>query len=149
MLPCRLQRLVLPLPLALVSAVLEPDLHLVGGEFEAGRQVLSLRGGQVSLQLEATLELEDLRLGEEHAGPPPVPLLLRRPITVSLPALRGLLPGHQTAALALMLLQLVGLQLGSLQAGVPVHVRGDAGVPAVLLSAHRQRAQVRQARMLI
>lgn len=98
-LPRRLQRFVLPLPLALVAAVLEPDLHLVRGEFEGGRQVLPLRGGQVALLLEAPLQLEDLRLGEEHPGSPPAPLLLHRPFRVDLPALRCLLPGHQTTAL--------------------------------------------------
>lgn len=95
----RLQGLVLPLPLALVAAVLEPDLHLVGGELEGGGQVLALGGGQVALLLEAPLQLEDLRLREEHPGSPPAPLLLRRPIRVGLAALRCVLPGHQTAAL--------------------------------------------------
>ena len=98
-LPRRLQGLVLPLPFALVAAVLEPDLHLVRGEFEGGRQVLALRGGQVALLLEAPLQLEDLRLGEEHPGPPPAPLLLHRPLRVALPAFHRLLPGHVPAAL--------------------------------------------------
>jgi len=79
-----LQALVLPLPLALVAAVLEPDLHLRGGELEAGGEVLPLRGGQVALLLEAPLQLEHLRLGEEDAGLPPAPLLLRRPLRVPL-----------------------------------------------------------------
>ena len=74
----QLQGLVLPLPLALVAAVLEPDLHLRGGEFEAGGQVLSLRGRQVALLLEASLQLEHLGLGEQHSGLPPGPLLLHR-----------------------------------------------------------------------
>lgn len=94
-----LQRLVLPLPFALVAAVLEPDLHLVRGEFEGGRQVLPLRGGQVALLLEASLQLEDLRLREQHPGSPPAPLLLHGPLGVPLPALRCLFPGHQSAAL--------------------------------------------------
>lgn len=83
----RLQRLVLPLPLALVAAVLEPDLHLVGGEFEGGGQVLAFWGGEVALLLEAALQLEDLSLGEENPGSPPAPLLLHRSIGVSLTAL--------------------------------------------------------------
>ena len=98
-LPRRLQGLVLPLSFALVAAVLEPDLHLVRGELQGGGQVLPLRRGQVALLLEAPLQLEDLRLGEEHPGSPPAPLLLHRPLGVSLPALRRLLPGHQPAAL--------------------------------------------------
>lgn len=97
MLPRRFQRLVLPLPFALVAAVLKPDLHLVRSEFEGGRQVLSLRGGQVALLLEAPLQLEDLRLGEKHSGSPPAPLLLHRPLRVALPALGCFLPGHQPA----------------------------------------------------
>ncbi len=98
-LPRRLQRLVLSLPFALVAAVLEPDLYLVRGEFEGGRQVLALGGGQVALLLEAPLQLEDLRLGEEHPGSPPAPLLRHRPLRVALPALRCIIPGHQTTAL--------------------------------------------------
>lgn len=94
-----LQRLVLPLPFALVATVLEPDLHLVRGEFKGGRQVLALRGGQVALLLEASLQLEDLRLREEHPGSPPAPLLLHGPLRVTLPALRCILPGHQPAVL--------------------------------------------------
>ena len=74
----QLQGLVLPLPLALVAAVLEPDLHLRGGEFEAGGQVLSLRGRQVALLLKASLQLEHLGLGEQHSRLPPGPLLMHR-----------------------------------------------------------------------
>lgn len=71
-----LQTLVLPLPLAFVPPVLEPDLDLGGGEFERAGQVLSLRRGQVPLLLETPLQLEHLSLGEEHAGFPPGPPLL-------------------------------------------------------------------------
>ena len=74
--PRHLQRLVLPLPLAFVPPVLEPDLDLGGGELQGAGQVLSLRGGQVALLLEAPLQLEHLSLGEEDAGFPPGPLLL-------------------------------------------------------------------------
>lgn len=70
------QSLVLPLPLALVPPVLEPDLYLRGGELEGGGQVLALRGGQVALLLEAPLQLEHLGLGEEDARLPAGPLLL-------------------------------------------------------------------------
>ena len=74
--PRHLQSLVLPLPLAFVPPVLEPDLDLGGGELQGAGQVLSLRGGQVALLLEAPLQLEHLSLGEEDAGFPPGPLLL-------------------------------------------------------------------------
>ena len=74
----QLQGLVLPLPLALVAAVLEPDLHLRGGEFECAGQVLPLRGGQVALLLEAPLQLAHLQLGEQHPRFPPGPGLFGR-----------------------------------------------------------------------
>lgn len=73
---CHLQSLVLPLPLTFVPPVLEPDLDLSGGEFQGAGQVLSLRGRQVTLLLEAPLQLKHLSLGEEDAGFPPGPLLL-------------------------------------------------------------------------
>lgn len=95
----RLQGFVLSLPFAFVAAVLEPDLHLVGGEFEGGRQVLALRRGQVALLLEASLQLEDLSLGKEDPGSPPAPLLLRRSLRVALRVLRCLIPGHKTTAI--------------------------------------------------
>ena len=75
-LTCNLQRLILPLPLAFVPTVLKPDLDLGGGEFQGAGQVFSLRGGQVTLLLEAPLQLEHLSLGEEDSGLPPGPLLL-------------------------------------------------------------------------
>lgn len=68
-----LQALVLPLTFALVPPVLEPDFHLGGGEFEHAGQVVSLRGGQVPLLFEATLQLVHLRLGEEYPGLPASP----------------------------------------------------------------------------
>lgn len=80
LLPGHLQRFVLALAFALVAPVLKPDLHLVGGEFERGGQVLPLRRRQVALLLEASLQLEDLSLGEKHPGSPPAPLLLHRPL---------------------------------------------------------------------
>lgn len=72
----QLQGLVLPLPLALVPPVLEPDLHLRGGELEGGGELLALWGGQVALLLEAPLQLEHLGLGEEDARLPAGSLLL-------------------------------------------------------------------------
>lgn len=72
----QLQRLVLPLPLALVPPVLEPDLDLCRGELQGRGEVLSLRGGQVALLLEAPLQLEHLGLGEEDARFSAGPLLL-------------------------------------------------------------------------
>lgn len=72
---CHLKSLVLPLPLAFVPPVLEPDLDLGGGEFQRAGQVLSLRGRQVALLLEPPLQLEHLSLGEEDARFPPGPLL--------------------------------------------------------------------------
>lgn len=74
--PGQLQSLVLPLPLALVPPVLEPDLDLRGGELEGRGEVLPFRGGQVALLLEAPLQLEHLGLGEEDARFPAGPLLL-------------------------------------------------------------------------
>lgn len=68
-----LQALVLPLPLALVPPVLEPDLHLGRGEFEHPGQVVSLWGGQVPLLFEAALQLVHLRLGEEDPRLPASP----------------------------------------------------------------------------
>lgn len=66
----RLQAALRPGSLHLVAVVLEPDLHLVRGEADQPGQVLPLRGGQVALLPEATLQLEGLRLGEEN---PPLP----------------------------------------------------------------------------
>ncbi|TNN37005.1 hypothetical protein EYF80_052835 [Liparis tanakae] len=147
----RLQGLVLPLPLALVAAVLEPDLHLVGGELQGAGQVLALRRGQVALLLEAPLQLEHLRLGEEDPRPAAAALLLgRRPLRVARPGLRRLLPGRQRAALwrgegrGEFNAPTLSLQLGPLQSRVHVHVRGHAGVPPLLL-ARRQRPEVGQA----
>ena len=78
MMPRHLKALILSLPFAFVPPVLEPDLHLRGGEFEAGGQVLSLRGRQVALLLKASLQLEHLGLGEQHSRLPPGPLLMHR-----------------------------------------------------------------------
>lgn len=73
---CQLQSLVLPLSLALVPPVLEPDFDLRRGEFQGTGQMLSLRGGQVTLLLEAPLELKHLSLREEDTGFSPRPRLL-------------------------------------------------------------------------
>lgn len=86
--PCRwaaeFQGLVLPLPLALVAPVLEPDLDLSGGELEAAGQELPLGSRKVALLLEASLQLENLSLREEHPRLPPA---------ARLGTLRGLLRG--------------------------------------------------------
>lgn len=62
----QLQGLVLPLSLALVPAILEPDFHLRGRELQTAGEVLALGRGQVPLLLEPALQLEDLSLREEH-----------------------------------------------------------------------------------
>jgi len=54
------------LPLHLIPVVLKPDLHLRRGEVDHTCQVFPLRRRQVFLLLEASLQLVDLRLGEEH-----------------------------------------------------------------------------------
>lgn len=60
-------------PFRLVPVVLEPDLHLGGGEPNNRSQMLPLGGAQVFLLTETSLELERLRLGEQH---PPLPLFV-------------------------------------------------------------------------
>lgn len=98
-----LQGLVLPLPLAFVPPVLEPDLDLGRGELKGAGQVLSLRGGQVTLLLEAPLQLKHLSLGKEDARFPSGPLLLGgRLLRVWILTLTR----HDTAALAVMLVLL-------------------------------------------
>ena len=62
-----LGHLVLRLPLHLVPVVLEPDFHLGRGEVDHTCQVLPLGRRQVFLLLEASLQLVDLRLGEQHS----------------------------------------------------------------------------------
>jgi len=52
--------------LHLVAVVLEPDLHLRGGQAQQVRHVFALRRRQVALLAEAPLQLEGLCLGEEH-----------------------------------------------------------------------------------
>ena len=47
-------------PLHLVAVVLEPDLHLCGGEVDEARQLLDLGGAQVLLLLEPPLQLVHL-----------------------------------------------------------------------------------------
>ena len=89
----RLQAVLHPGPLHLVAVVLEPDLHLVRGEADEPGQVLPLRGGQVALLPEAALQLEGLRLGEEHP-PLPAAALLRRAARQIPLRVRGLVRGE-------------------------------------------------------
>lgn len=98
-LPHRFQGLVLPLALALVAAVLEPDFYLVTGELQGVCQVLAFEGGHVALLLEAPLQLEDLRLRKEDPGSPAARLLLHLPLRPRQLTIRGLFPGHLSAAL--------------------------------------------------
>jgi len=91
-----LQALVLPLPLALVPPVLEPDLHLGRGELEGPGQVVSLRGRQVPLLLEAALQLVHLRLREEHARLP-APAGLGPVRVVGFQVLQGLVRGTEVS----------------------------------------------------
>lgn len=51
----QLQGFILPLPLALVPPVLEPDFHLRGGELEHIGEVLPFRSGEVFLLLKPPL----------------------------------------------------------------------------------------------
>lgn len=60
-------------PLRLVPVVLEPDLHLGGRQPNDRGQVLPFRGAKVPLLAETSLQLERLRLGEQHS---PLPLLV-------------------------------------------------------------------------
>lgn len=76
MVTSQFQGLILPLPLTFVPPVLEPDLDLCRGELQHAGEVLPLRGRQVTLLLEATLQLEHLSLREEDAGFSAGPLLL-------------------------------------------------------------------------
>ncbi len=63
-----LQPSLCPAPLHLVAVVLEPDLHLGGGQAEEPGQLLPLRAGQVALLTEAPLQLQGLGLGEQDAA---------------------------------------------------------------------------------
>lgn len=79
----QLQGLVLRLALALVPPVLEPDLHLRGGELQDAGQVLSLRRRQVALPPEVRLQLGHLGLREEDPGLPARPgPALRAPVAL-------------------------------------------------------------------
>lgn len=60
----QLQGFILPLPLALVPPVLEPDFHLRGGELEHAGEVLPFRSGEVFLLLKSPLQFKHLSLGE-------------------------------------------------------------------------------------
>lgn len=62
--------------LGFVPSILEPDLDLGLGEFKGGREVCALRSGEITLVVEAALELEHLRVGER--GPGALLPLLRR-----------------------------------------------------------------------
>lgn len=72
--PRQLQRLILSLAFAFVPPVLKPDFDLCGCEFEDVGQVFPLRGGQVALLSEATLQLGHLGLREEDPGLPALQL---------------------------------------------------------------------------
>lgn len=85
----RLQAALSASSLHLVAVVLEPDLHLVRGETDQPGQVLPLRGRQVPLLPEATLQLEGLRLGEQHTPLSTATLLRFAARSVAL-CLRGL-----------------------------------------------------------
>lgn len=63
-----LGHLVLRLPLHLIPVILKPDFHLGWSEVDHTCQVLPLRRRQVFLLLEASFQLVDLRLGEQHAS---------------------------------------------------------------------------------
>lgn len=76
MVTSQFQGLILPLPFTFVPPILEPNLDLRGGELQGAGEVLPLRGRQVTLLLEAPLQLEHLSLGEEYAGFSAGPLLL-------------------------------------------------------------------------
>lgn len=60
----QLQGFILPLPLALVPSVLEPDFHLRGGKLEHAGEVLPFRSGEVFLLLKSPLQFKHLSLGE-------------------------------------------------------------------------------------
>lgn len=55
------------LPLPLVPAVLEPDLHLRLGQVQRGGQPGSLRAAQVALEVKGGLQLEHLTPAEHSA----------------------------------------------------------------------------------
>lgn len=67
--------------LRLVPVILEPDLHLGGGQPYNRGQMLPLGGAQVFLLAETSLELERLRLGEQHS---PLPLFVLRLVGLDL-----------------------------------------------------------------
>lgn len=71
MMTSHLQAFVLTLALAFVSSILKPDFDLGGREFQSVRQMFSLGSGEISLLLEAPLELENLRLREKNPRLPP------------------------------------------------------------------------------
>lgn len=60
----QLQGFILPLPLALVPSVLEPDFHLRGGKLEHAGEVLPFGSGEVFLLLKSPLQFKHLSLGE-------------------------------------------------------------------------------------
>lgn len=66
----QLQGFVLPLALAFITAVLEPDLDLGGCQFQQCCHLLALWSREVSLLLEPSLELVDLRLGKQNSRLP-------------------------------------------------------------------------------
>lgn len=56
------------LTLPFVAPVLKPNLHLRLSKAQGGRQAGTLRGAEVTLQIERGLQLEDLSTGEDRAG---------------------------------------------------------------------------------
>lgn len=110
----RLQAVLSTGPFHLIAVVLEPDLHLVRGEANQPRQVLSFRRGQVALLPEAALQLERLRLGEEDTPLPAAAPLRRAGLWVPL-RIRGVIGG-----------QLGGFGLGAGLQGKTVYYR-DTG----------------------
>lgn len=90
-----LQGSILPLPLAFVAPVLEPDFHLGGGELEHVGQVFPFQCREVFLLLESPLQLQHLSLGEQNAGFAPLRLLgVVAGVSLLLVCLQGL--GEQT-----------------------------------------------------
>lgn len=70
-----LQGSILPLPLAFVTPVLEPDFHLGGCELEHVGQVFPFQSREVFLLLESSLQFRHLSLGEQNTGFAPLRLL--------------------------------------------------------------------------
>ena len=107
-------------PLQLVAVVLEPDLHLHGGQPDDGGQVLPLGSGQVALLPEASLQLVCLRFGEED---PPLSLLVG--LAVGAASLRVLALLALAVVVGLLLDAVAGL-VGHVRLAAAFHTRGVA-----------------------